>query len=327
MKAVLKLACVALVPAIAACASSSPSPSPSPTPSPAPAPAPSPSPAPTQDTLASLAAGTALAMTANQGLVAVTITNGAAVDAGTAFPAVTVQSAPTSTYTKTATGFTLTLPSGSAVTYNTTAGNPQVTGTQEFTNTLTGGTNRVETTLTNGAASTLTYSTYGTWVEESSTSIPLTVGTLIAGVATTTAQMPTTGTATYSGNATGIALNSVTSAAATIESGTVALSANFAANSLTGSISAMVTRSIGNENGPAGTINGLTFSGGTISGNSFSGTAAAAAATGTPTVLITGATGTFGGKFYGPAAAEALGSFNLTGTGINVFGVFGTKKN
>ena len=61
---------------------------------------------------------------------------------------------------------------------------------------------------------------------------------------------------------------------------------------------------------------------GKVMGASVSGSAAAAV--GTPSVGIAGATGTFGGKFYGPAAADALGSFALTGTGINVFG---TKKN
>src|SRR5262245_26277599 len=74
-------------------------------------------PPPTQDTLATLAADTALTMTAHQGLEALDITNGAEVNAGTAsFPKGSLVASPTGTYTKTANGFTLTMPSGRLVT-------------------------------------------------------------------------------------------------------------------------------------------------------------------------------------------------------------------
>jgi hypothetical protein len=272
--------------------------------------------------MASLAAGTALPMTAHQGLEAFTITNGAAVEAGTAFPTGTFAASPTGTYTKTANGFTLTMPSGRAATF---AGSPP---NQDFSAPVTGSSTVAEVTLTNGAASTLTYSTYGVWSEFASANagIPNIFGTLVAGVATTTAQMPTTGTATYSGNIQGAGLTS--SSAGLIRSGAVSLNANFASNTITGSVTGLVVNSIANENGPPGTMNNINLTGGTISGAAFSGTAAAAAATGTPLVNITGATGTFGGKFFGPAAAEAGGSLALTGPGgINVIASFGTKKN
>jgi hypothetical protein len=269
-------------------------------------------------------------MTAHQGLEELTISNGTQVAAGTSVPAGSFASAPTGSYAKTATGFTLTTSSGRAVTYNTTAGNANVIGTQSFKTTVTGGTNTIETTLTNGAASNLTYSTYGVWAEVTAAGAPLAYGTLAAGVVSTTAQMPTTGTATYNGNLQGFGINSAT--AGRIAAGTVVLNANFAANTMTGTITNISTRAIGAvDTSPAGVMNNINLTGGTISGVSFSGTAAAAASTaaaGTPLIDITGATGTFGGKFYGPAAAEAVGSVVLTGPGgINVTGAFGTKKN
>ncbi len=285
--------------------------------------------APAQDTMSTLAVGTALTMNAHQGVEALTITNGAEVNAGTAsFPKGTLEANPTGTYTKTGNGFTLTLPSGRAVTYITDPGSPQFTCptcTRSLVATESlGSPNTVEIQLTNNAASNLTYSTYGTWMEKNLNGVPIMYGTFATGVATTTAQMPMTGTATYSGNIDGVAVTGQHSGK--IESGAVSLNANFANNAITGSITNIVTRE--SSTAAAGTMNNINLTGGTISGASFSGIATAAAATVSPTVDITGAAGTFGGKFFGPNAAEALGSLSMTGTGaVNVLAAFGTTKN
>jgi len=271
-------------------------------------------------------AGTSLALTARQGLEAFTITNGAAVGAGTAVPTGSLQANPTGSILVNVNGFNLNTPSGRTVTYVTTAGSANITGTAAagtltYENVAVGGTGFTETTLTNGRASTLTYSTYGVWVESNvATTIPQQVGTLATGVITTA--MPTTGTGTFSGNISGFVLTS--SDVGRITSGTVSLAANFAGNSVTGSVTGITTAGI--DGGSAGTMTDITLSGGAISGATFNGIAATTLPNPAATFNLAGATGTFGGKFYGPSAAEAAGSIAMTGGGATMFAAFGTKR-
>ena len=254
-----------------------------------------------------------------------------AVDAGTALPAGSIQTSPTATYTTTANGFNLTLPDGKTVVYNTKtsaanigAGTVITNGTT-FDALITGGTSNqdVETTLTSGKASALTYATYGVWFESDTLGNPLTIGTLATGVATTTAQMVTTGTATYTGNLSGVVLSSTS--AGQITGGTVSLTANFATNAISGSVSTIATQTIGTN--AVGTMTGIGLTAGTITGTAFTGVATVGAQVTGATFGIVGATGTYGGKFYGPAAAEAAGSISMTGGGNTVLASFGAKKN
>jgi len=323
--------------ALAACSSNS-----TPPVAVAPAPAPAPvtpvvvvTPPPTSATLAATAAGTALPLTARAGLEAFVFTNGSAAASQSEVPAGSIQSNPTAAYVTTANGFTFTLPDGKTATFVTTAGSSQTTTgpqtypigsgenqtPQRFQTNVNGGTNQVSVSLSNATNSNLEYSTYGTWVQSASINNPIAAGTFATGVVSTQAQMPTTGTATYNGSLTGFG-NSPT-AAFTITDGAVALNANFATNTMTGTITNISTQSGGAT--PANSMmNNITLTGGRISGTSFSGIAAASAVAG-PT-NVTGATGAFGGKFYGTAASEAAGSLTMTGAGSTVVGVFGAKK-
>jgi len=148
------------------------------------------------------------------------------------------------------------------------------------------------------------------------------IGTLAAGV--DASSRPTSGTGAYTGNISGFVFTGTNSAK--ITGGAVALNADFAANTIAGAITAITVSSTQFNNVR---LNDITLSAGTISGNSFTGTAAAAAAVaGTTFINIAGATGVFGGKFYGPSAVEAAGSIFMTGGIANatIMASFGGKK-
>lgn len=275
----------------------------------------------TQKFITNASAGTTFTLAAGQ-ITAFTITNPTALAAGTAtVPTGTLQSDATASIASTASGFNFTLPDGKTVNYDLTAGAQDVHGTGEY-ETLTADGKNVDTKLQNGKSSTLSYSTFGTW-DESATSatdgIPLNTGTLATGISTTSAQMPATGTVTYSGDIAGFG---IAAAFGEIKSGTVSLSVNFAARTITGSVSNIVTQGLG-ENAPAGTMSNITMTG-TITGTSFTITATGAAG-GTPTVNIAGASGTFSGTFSGPNAAELSAAVSMTG-GATVLAAFGAHQ-
>ena len=166
----------------------------------------------------------------------------------------------------------------------------------------------------------LQYSDFGFWTAGSAASSPSTeVGVFAIGNATPSANLPTTGSAVYTGIASGVYANSAGSG---YFGGSASLSANFASNSISGSISDIrVTPSI---SGPVtGSMNAISLSG-TISGGTYAGTATAASTAGTA-AAITGAAGTFGGGFYGTSASETTGIFSLTGGASNaqLIGSFG----
>ena len=144
--------------------------------------------------------------------------------------------------------------------------------------------------------------------------------------------MPTTGTATYTGGAVGYVgqtTGTTVSNHAAQFWGSSSVSANFATNALTGSITAINAYSVGNGGSGQtllGTINAITLTG-TISGNGFTGTTAASATAGSA-FNTTGATGSLSGGFYGPTANEVSGIFSLSG-GTNhttLIGSFGAKQ-
>jgi hypothetical protein len=177
-----------------------------------------------------------------------------------------------------------------------------------------------------GAVANLQYTSFGTWDVAASTTAPVAyyVGTFAGGDSSDiTATMPTTGSATYNGGATGVAL--VGSNAYRFY-GTTALSANFATNAITGDITNINAYATGG-NGPTpslGTMNSIALAA-TISGSVFNGTSSAASTPGTA-VNISGATGTLNGGFFGPNAAETSGVFSLSGGGALVMGSFGATK-
>ncbi len=106
----------------------------------------------------------------------------------------------------------------------------------------------VETLLAT-SRSPLNYATYGLWAKEDYTNAAttgfdaVTTGVFATGVITTT--MPTTGTATYSGGVTGAEYTGTTSGGRPTNTftGNVALTADFAANSITGSMTGLTASS------------------------------------------------------------------------------------
>ena len=134
--------------------------------------------------------------------------------------------------------------------------------------------------------------------------------------------MPATGTATYTGNITGLAIN--TSTFGTIQSGAVSLSVDFASKTVTGSVTNIVTEGL-DDTAPTGTMSNINLTG-SIAGTSFTLTATGAAAAAGNTVNIAGSSGTFGGTFFGPNAAEIASSSTMTASGITVLAAFGARQ-
>ncbi|MGE4411844.1 MAG: transferrin-binding protein-like solute binding protein [Sphingobium sp.] len=176
----------------------------------------------------------------------------------------------------------------------------------------------------------LQYTSYGLWEIASDPDALSTYAGVFAGAPDTmlTSDMPTTGSATYSGNAIGYVVDPASASAYGTAGrfyGDATLTADFAGNSLSGSIANNTVYSIGDgqETLAIGAMNDVALTG-TISGNSYSGTATASSGTGNM-FDIGGAVGTLEGAFYGSGAAETSGTFSLEGgaNGVTVIGSFG----
>lgn len=167
----------------------------------------------------------------------------------------------------------------------------------------------------------LQYSIFGTWDKYPSNASTMTFGGY-AGGGNFTMSMPTTGSATYTGRAAAYVLgNSVLYDLG----GSLNLTANFAASTITGSMTGMTARD--STGAAAGLFNNVALAG-TISGNAFTGTATAGALpAGTNAAAIAaGTAGTSSGHFYGPAANEVTGLWGMSGGGVTVVGAFGAKQ-
>ncbi|HUZ12961.1 MAG TPA: transferrin-binding protein-like solute binding protein [Caulobacteraceae bacterium] len=188
---------------------------------------------------------------------------------------------------------------------------------------------------TYSSVTALQYSEYGTWdLAPNSSGNSVYVGVLAGGQpgVPQTASMPTTGSATYSGGATGYIVqpnssNSTGTAGGFF--GNASLTANFASGGVTGSISGIQAYSVQNNGvggNAIGSVNDISLSA-NISGAQYTGTASASGSAGAA-FDISGATGSLKGAFYGPSAAETAGVFYLTGgtNGVSVMGAFGAKQ-
>jgi hypothetical protein len=132
-------------------------------------------------------------------------------------------------------------------------------------------------------------------------------GAFVIGFETPPQAVPTTGTATFNGRAEGTVFTSSSDRAAIeLTGGTAAFTANFAARTLSGSVTGLAARDTVNGF-PTGSLvpwNDFSFTS-TITANSFSGDTRVTSAPGAPTSLGGSATGTIEGKFFGPTAQEA----------------------
>lgn len=172
----------------------------------------------------------------------------------------------------------------------------------------------------------LQYSSFGWWDRDIAANSGTTVASTFSyGLQTPVGSMPTSGTASYTGKTTGVAVYQGGNGGY-ILSGSFTATADFAANTLDAAFT-----NISATNVVTGTVydSFTNFSAAaTISGNTFSGTTASTA---TNPVLVTAGpySGTIDGAFYGPSAQEIGGVWTLTtngGAGWSATGSFGGKQ-
>lgn len=157
-----------------------------------------------------------------------------------------------------------------------------------------------------------TYGTFGNWLNVDRAGSTLSQGYVIFGIRTPAANVPGTGTATYSGETFG----SLVDAAGTVFSvtGTAQLTADFAAGTLGGDFNdAAKINVLTDVVSPWRNFTITT----TINGNVFDGTAQ------TDDGVLSG---TAAGGFFGPGAEEAGGVWRMIGGGEEAVGAFGGKQ-
>jgi hypothetical protein len=194
----------------------------------------------------------------------------------------------------------------------------------------------------NAAVSYMGYTLLGAWSYTPASGTQAYVGQLITGYATDPSNVPTTGTATYTGSsgAAGSGVRgayAVPSGTGTIQGGTltgdVTFNANFANNTANGSFTNMTATPTG---GAAPTPwNDVTFSASLGRTPSLVGAIGHTSTTGAPANggtagFSSAATGTLSAMFYGPNAEEVGGVWTLSestsGGGKAAFGTFGGRK-
>lgn len=173
----------------------------------------------------------------------------------------------------------------------------------------TGGnrTNRIESRY-------LDYTHFGVWdsrvVNDALVQVSHEGGAFHQGFETKSDNMPGTGSATYTGEMVGI----VSSGGQVNDiAGQVSMNADFGTNKTNGSIDT------------GGSFNDITLASGNISGNSFSGQAKTDASS-VAGSFATGTSGNYQGRFYGPSADEAAGSFLIKSGSDFAAGGFGGSK-
>lgn len=206
-------------------------------------------------------------------------------------------------------------------TAQTNISNAEIVGTASeiFPNTYTVG-NSIIYSKVNAIADHLTSTHYGLVVTTNGSSGDY--NAFHAGTLTPVSDMPTGGTASYTGSFNGFLLTDGASAVTEIF-GTTSLNANFGAGTMTGSVDNMLPIGAGtNPNYDLG-INA------TISGSTYSGTVDYTNAFGVPTGTVT--TSSVSGGFYSSDASETTGALRIEGNpdGANsaIVGAFGASRN
>jgi hypothetical protein len=171
---------------------------------------------------------------------------------------------------------------------------------------------------TRPAGAAFQYLTWGDWHENSGPNgtVNTAAGFLVVGQPTPPANIPTSGTATYTGLTDGVFVNSATSSVDDFHANFSA-TANFSARTLAVSTSGMMV----DEGGPTPVSRPEHNYSGTLSysagSNQFSGPVTTAAS---------GGTGTATGQFFGPAAQEIGGVVDISGGTFRAFGTFSGKR-
>lgn len=174
--------------------------------------------------------------------------------------------------------------------------------------------------LTAGRTSDLSYMRFGQWAETSHSGQAVAFGLFHAGNETPLAQIPTSGTATYHGSTVGIAFRDDVT---TRIFSPLTLNADFGGRTITGAATQFSAVNLGGpDQGAAAFAPFLRLDlNGSISGAGFAGTSSSSV------IGVTG-TGTFDGKFYGPNAVEAGGTWRVEGPGgtMKAWGSFGATR-
>ena len=171
----------------------------------------------------------------------------------------------------------------------------------------------------------LEYVAFGAWADAAASGGDTIIGFSVFGIETPFADVPTTGSATYSGELAGsiVQAGSGSGSTATLYNlaGTADLSANFAAGTVDTTL--VIERELFGSGSftpwdtitATGSISSVANSRSGMDTASFGGAAAA--------VGRSNVTGTLSGRFFGPSANEVGGSFSLSDPGtIDVVGVF-----
>lgn len=209
----------------------------------------------------------------------------------------------------------LTLPDGR--TANLVGGATNSDGSRSFTGT----TNGSQVTMVSwGGAKNLHYTDYGTWaVAPQGGGQANQYAVYAVGLPTAAGQMPTTGSASYSGGTAGYAF---VSGAGYAFKGDASMNADFGHGTITGQMTNLQTTAL--AGGAGGSMNDIALAG-SITGSAISGTATPGSPTG-KSVNIGATSGTFGGSFNGPAAQEVSGTYKMSGGGDSVLGSFGAHQ-
>lgn len=241
-----------------------------------------------------------------------------------------IQESPTAKIATTDTGFTLTF-NERAVVFNTPY-SPDVRSYWGCSRCVGLGVGRDGIDLKlSGTASDLSYTTYGNWQTQEGPLMEGPKGVFAMGTLMAVGDRPTSGTAHYAGKASGFA--TAPGLQRYTLDGNIALTADFGANVITGGVSNIAAQRFypSADYYPidsVGIANDITLSG-TIASVGFSGTARTVdvvPGTGNITVNVSGLSGTFGGAFYEPGAAEVGGSLALSGAVSTIIMSFGAKK-
>lgn len=180
----------------------------------------------------------------------------------------------------------------------------------------------------------LIYSTYGYFSDSRDTDQThrqyayTAIGT---GLPTPSVQMPSSGSATYSGGTVGtVAIGNGVNGISGSFSGSATLTADFSSRSISGTLSGLTPSSSLTSAGV--TIGNITLSNATISGAGFSGGTVTGSVT--QSAITANPTGNFAGGFNGPHAAEVAGTYAMNNAAdpshsipqVSVVGSFGAKK-
>lgn len=168
------------------------------------------------------------------------------------------------------------------------------------------------------SASLLDHTAFGIWAIDTKGNPSGTAAAFTTGYETFAPAMPVTGTASYAGTATGLAVD----ANGTYRiSGDASLSVNFGNGAVGGNLSNMTVTA----GGVPAAWNTVHFDG-TLSGSGFSGNATTPTTSTGPAGIAAGSTGSVEGQFYGPSAEEAAGVWTLSDGNVTAIGAFGGAR-